>query len=109
MCLCVRSFDFAPFYHIDHSFWNLSNNVVFLFFVLLANRDAIHPVKCLIFFSEDSILPDICEKQEVLRFESNNNVDANCVYKCDDIKINRPDCGIHGDCVVTYTGELKCL
>lgn len=78
--------------------------MVYLFVILLANPEIIHLVNCLIFFSVDSILHNICGKQDVLRFESNN---ASCVYKCDDIK--KPDCGNHGDCVVTYTGDVKCL
>ena len=83
--------------------------MVFLFFILLFNPDIIHLVKCFIFFSVDSILHNVCGKQEVLRFDSNNNGSAICVYKCDDIKIKKPDCGVHGDCVVTYTGDVKCL
>jgi hypothetical protein len=51
----------------------------------------------------------VCGKQAVLRFDSNNNGDAICVYRCDDIDIKKLDCGAHGDCVVTYTGHVKCL
>ena len=81
--------------------------MAYLFFILLANPEVIHLVNCLIVFSVDSILLNICGKQDVLRFESINTVDAYCVYKCDDIK--KPDCGLHGDCVVTYAGDVKCL
>jgi hypothetical protein len=51
----------------------------------------------------------VCGKQAVLKFDSNISEDAICLYKCDDTKIQKPDCGRHGVCVVTYTGDVKCL